>query len=96
MSNGWVSCWLPATRGTETPGLAGAHSDQTLLLAAETKVDNATRRFPLSCLSDNTPKIGLPCRILFLFSEKIKSRQYYTNFSRQYRKTNFKTFTFDL
>lgn len=42
MNNGWVSRWLPATRGTETPGLAGAHSDQTLLLAAETKVDNAT------------------------------------------------------
>lgn len=42
MSNGWVSRWLPATRGTETPGLAEAHSDQTLLLAAETEVDNAT------------------------------------------------------
>lgn len=41
MSNGWVSHWLLATRGAATPGLAGAHSDQTLLLAAETKADNA-------------------------------------------------------
>lgn len=34
MSNGRVSRWLLATRGTEPPGLAAAHLDHRLLLVA--------------------------------------------------------------